>query len=343
VTGLARGGGNELLTQAVTAAPSLVTRHGLATENTLLGPLSTPAAELSHEVLEAGMQTRDGEIGLEALISRLRSCRAAALLGSVTSMARTSLYLTRHGEQDGAGPGPDGGLSAAGFQQADDLGRRLAAVEFSAVHHSPLARAVQTADALGQHLPHVPRHACGHAADRTPVPSATRRGEYPDRWLPWLDGVPDEERDEDAAELREAFTHLGATGDQDRCELLITHNFVIGWFVSQVLRTPAWRWIGLDSANGGLTIVTWETGKAPELVTFNDTGHLSPIAEVGQECPRVHDLRRNGSDETTSGPLVPPTLSSSNTGRTVRGRGAGLQRSDETNPWTERVRASSPP
>ena len=58
--------------QAVSAAPSSITRQGLATENALLGPLFTPdAAERAHELLEAGMQTREGEIDLEALIRRL--------------------------------------------------------------------------------------------------------------------------------------------------------------------------------------------------------------------------------------------------------------------------------
>jgi len=92
--------------------------------------------------------------------------------------------------------------------------------------------------------------------------------------LPWLDSVPEEERDEDAAELGGATALLGAVGEEDRCELLVTHNFVIGWLVSQVLQTPVWRWIGLDSANCGLTTVRWEHGQATEVVSFNDTGHL---------------------------------------------------------------------
>lgn len=40
--------------------------------------------------------------------------------------------------------------------------------------------------------------------DRTPVPSAGRRDSYPARWHAWLDGVPREERDEDAVALRAA-------------------------------------------------------------------------------------------------------------------------------------------
>ncbi|MEV4118704.1 histidine phosphatase family protein [Micromonospora sp. NPDC049645] len=110
-------------------------------------------------------------------------------------MARTTLYLVRHGEQDSAlGHASDGGLSPLGREQADQLGERLRAVSFSAIHHSPVTRAAQTADIVAGHLAEVPRHACDFVTDRTPVPSAERRGRYPDRWLSWLDGVPGNER-----------------------------------------------------------------------------------------------------------------------------------------------------
>jgi len=96
----------------------------------------------------------------------------------VPCMARTRLYLIRHGEQDSASDhAADGGLSQLGREQADRLGRRLRTVPFSAIHHSPLARAAQTADVVAGYLPRVPRHDCVFAADRTPVPSAGQRGQ----------------------------------------------------------------------------------------------------------------------------------------------------------------------
>ena len=110
--------------------------------------------------------------------------------------------------------------------------------------------------------------------DRTPVPSAARRDGYPNRWLAWLDDVPAEERDEDATALRAAVTHFGVVSAHGRHELLITHNFVIGWFVRHVLDAPDWRWIGLNLDNCAITIVQWEADRPPTLVSFNDTGHL---------------------------------------------------------------------
>jgi probable phosphoglycerate mutase len=184
-------------------------------------------------------------------------------------MARTRLYLVRHGEK-----GSDGGLSDRGRAQAERVGRRLRDVPFAAIHHGPAARAVETASIVAGHLPGVPWHECDHVADRTPVPSAARRDQYPARWHDWLDDTPDDERDEDAAALRAAVGHFGVAGDRDRAELLITHNFVIGWFVRHVLDAPEWRWLGLNQANCGLTIVEWDAGRPPMLVAFNDTGHL---------------------------------------------------------------------
>ncbi|MEV4118705.1 histidine phosphatase family protein [Micromonospora sp. NPDC049645] len=64
------------------------------------------------------------------------------------------------------------------------------------------------------------------------------------------------------------------TGEQDRNELLITHNFVIGWFVRHVLDAPEWRWIGLHQANCAITVVRWDSDRPPTLVSFNDTEHL---------------------------------------------------------------------
>lgn len=191
-------------------------------------------------------------------------------------MATTWLYLVRHGEQDPAsGHVAAGGLSRLGREQAERLGRRLCGVPFSAVHHSPLARAVQTAEIVAGHLPRVPVHACDHVADRTPVPSAGERDQYPPRWHAWLDGVPDDERDADGVALRAAVDHFGVVGKTDQHELLITHNFVIGWFVRHVLDAPQWRWIGLNQANCAITVLRWDSDRPPTLVSFNDTGHLS--------------------------------------------------------------------
>ncbi|BFU47417.1 histidine phosphatase family protein [Krasilnikovia sp. MM14-A1004] len=190
-------------------------------------------------------------------------------------MARTILHLVRHGEQARtADDGEDGGLSELGRRQADRLGQRLVGIPFAVIHHSPLPRSVQTADVIATYLPDVARHACEHAVDRTPIPSVEDRVQYPERFLPWLDGVPAQERDENAVALQAAVEHFATTDTHDRHELVVTHNFVIGWFVRHVLDAPTWRWIGLNQENCGLTIVQFDADRPPTLVSFNDIGHL---------------------------------------------------------------------
>ena len=188
-------------------------------------------------------------------------------------MARTTIHLVRHGEQDPGG----GHLSGLGRDQAERLGRRLLLREppFTRIHHSPSERAAETAGIISAHLPGVPVHACDFVADRTPAPAPGQESAYPERYRRWLGEVPETERDRGAARLRAAVAHLGVVGTADRDELVVTHNFVIGWFVRHVLDAPEWRWLGLDQANCGLTVVAWETGRPPALVSFNDTGHLA--------------------------------------------------------------------
>lgn len=200
-------------------------------------------------------------------------------------MATTLLYLVRHAQQchSPAGEEHDGGLSALGERQAHRLGRRLAGVPFDVARHSPLRRAAQTAQILGGYLPGVPVSSSELLPDRTPVPSAGQAGAVPPRWRPFLAGVPAGERDPGGRHLDAAVARLAVTGDHDRHELLVTHNFVIGWFVRHALDAPAWRWMGLKQFNCALTIIEVTTGLPPMLITFNDLGHLP--AELRSQAP----------------------------------------------------------
>jgi probable phosphoglycerate mutase len=180
-------------------------------------------------------------------------------------LTRTRLYLVRHGEQDSGAEG----LSGLGREQAHRLGRRLARTPFDAIHHSAKPRAAETAEIVGGYLTGVPAHACDFVADRTPYPSD--RSQYPQRWRDWFDGVPENERDRDAEALDEAVSHFRGVGGT---ALLVTHNFVIGWFVRHVMDAPRWRWLGLNQANCAITIVEWVPERPPVLVSFGDTGHL---------------------------------------------------------------------
>ena len=204
-------------------------------------------------------------------------------------MASTLLYLVRHGEQapapgDGADPGP--GLSALGEEQAGYLGRRLASVPFDIVRHGPARRAAETAAILSGYLPGVPVCESELLTDLTPIPVHGQEESVPARYRWFLDTVPQQERDLGGARLDAAVARLAVAAAADRCELLVTHNFVIGWFVRHVLGAPWWRWMGLNQFNCALTIIKVSDDEPAALVTFNDIGHL-PVDRRGDPPVRL--------------------------------------------------------
>ncbi|TMU94935.1 histidine phosphatase family protein [Streptomyces sp. DASNCL29] len=193
------------------------------------------------------------------------------------------LYLTRHGEAT-----PDEGtLTPTGRRQATLLGERLRGVPLSAIHHGPLPRAAETARLIGDQLDGVPAHACEPAGDY--VPYTPRRDELPadsaDFLLEFVHRFPPEERARGpllARAAEERFTGP-VDGPEDRHELVVTHNFLIGWLVRAVLDAPKWRWLGLNQCNAALTVIRCPPpGRPPSVLFSNDMAHLpAPLRWTG--------------------------------------------------------------
>jgi probable phosphoglycerate mutase len=182
------------------------------------------------------------------------------------------LYLVRHGE---AVP-HDGPLSPIGEQQAQLTGGRLKDVPLSAIHHGPLPRAAQTASLIAAYFPEVPVSACDLAGDY--LPSDPDPDDLPPSFASFMGGFPAAERTQGpklAAAAIERFTRAG-NENGDNHELIVTHNFLIGWLVSHALAAPAWRWLGLNQMNCALTVIAYRPGLPPGLISFNDAGHLTP-------------------------------------------------------------------
>ncbi|MBC2876496.1 MULTISPECIES: histidine phosphatase family protein [Streptomyces] len=189
-------------------------------------------------------------------------------------MAARYLYLTRHAEASS----DESQLTDVGRRQAALLGERLREVPLSAIHHGPLARAEQTARLVGERLDGIPHRRSEAAGDY--VPYLPTHEELPpeaaDAWLQFLDRFTAEEREQGpelaAAALAE-FTGP-VVGDEPRHELVVTHNFLVGWLVRAALDAPKWRWLGINHANAALTVIRYTPDRPPAVLLFNDTGHL---------------------------------------------------------------------
>ncbi|MEV4058331.1 histidine phosphatase family protein [Amycolatopsis sp. NPDC049688] len=184
-------------------------------------------------------------------------------------LATRYLFLTRHGEAD-----RHGRLTEAGRRQAVLLGRRLRDVPVTSIHHGPLPRTTETAALIATQLPGVPQHV-EEAADDF-VPYTPKREELPEtsgdlllafaRQFPQPDG-------ERATEAERRFTGP-VPGSEPRYQVLVTHNFLIGWLVRAAQDAPPWRWLTFSHANAGLTVLQYSPGHPAALLTYNDLSHL---------------------------------------------------------------------
>ena len=195
---------------------------------------------------------------------------------TVTEGATRYLYLARHGQ---ALP-DESGLTETGRRQAVLLGERLREVPISVVHHGPLARASQTASLIAGQLDSVPLHRSEAAGDY--VPYMPDKDELPEETagylLRFLDWVTEEDREEGAALAAQALERFtgpveGPAGEE-RHELVVTHNFLVGWLVRAALDAPKWRWLGLNHGNAALTVIRYTPGRLPALLSWNDSGHI---------------------------------------------------------------------
>lgn len=187
-------------------------------------------------------------------------------------MAVRYLYIARHGAADAFG-----NLTDVGREQARLLGKRLAHLPITAVWHSPLPRAAETAKELDMLLGGIaPVAEAAELIDHVPyVPSPE---DTPPSWVPFFDGYDSEE----AAAGHRVAHNLTARfasapdGGEDMHEVLITHSYPIAWLIRDALDAPAVRWLGLSSANTALTVIEHRPSVSPSINMFNDMSHLRP-------------------------------------------------------------------
>ncbi|MBB2976049.1 putative phosphoglycerate mutase [Microbacterium endophyticum] len=196
------------------------------------------------------------------------------------------LYLVRHGEHQDAEHGLiDGPLSARGRRQAELIADRLSGVPLDAVWHSPLLRAAETAKAVAERLPAVSPEPSALLFDCVPTGMTP---DTPSAFEPFFGGVTDAEIDAGRAQMSDAVGEFLVRKHGDVHELIITHNAVISWFVRDVLQTPEWKWMTLNQANCGLTVLAQKSGRPWVVYSHNDLSHLPFELRTGlPEVPLV--------------------------------------------------------
>lgn len=189
------------------------------------------------------------------------------------------IYLVRHGEQQDAEHGlDDGPLSPRGVRQAEAIADRLSGLPLDGVWHSPLVRATETARTIAERLPAV-----------NPIPSALlfdcvptgMTDETPAVYEPFFGSLTEAEVEAGRAQMADAMNKFLVRKQDEAHDVLITHNFVISWFVREVLGAPDWRWMTLNQANCGLTVIAQKPGRPWTLLTHNDLAHLPVELRTG--------------------------------------------------------------
>lgn len=193
------------------------------------------------------------------------------------------IYLVRHGEHQDAEHGlADGPLSPRGQRQAELIADRLGGLPLDAVWHSPLLRAAETARAIAGRLPSVDPKPTPLLFDCVPTGMTE---ETPAVFEPFFGSVTDAEIEAGGAQMADAVNEFLVRKTGEVHEVLITHNFVISWFVREVLGAPEWRWMTLNQAHCALTVIAQKQGRPWTLLTHNDTGHLPVELRTGMPDP----------------------------------------------------------
>ena len=182
-------------------------------------------------------------------------------------MPTRHLHVLRHGASD-----PFGELTEEGERQAELAGRRLAAVPVDVVWHSPLPRAVRTAEVVGAQLPGVRVATASELIDHVPhVPCPV-----PAAWAGFFDAFDTAEAAEGERLAAALTTRFARAGDFETHEVLVTHAFQVAWLVRDALGAPPESWLRLPYANAALTTIEYRDDRGTSLVAFNDMGHLPP-------------------------------------------------------------------
>ncbi|BDH12796.1 hypothetical protein HOK021_39750 [Streptomyces hygroscopicus] len=77
-------------------------------------------------------------------------------------------------------------------------------------------------------------------------------------------------------------------GEEDRHELVVTHNFLVAWLVRDAMHAPKWRWLGINHCNAALTVIRYAPGRPASVLCSNDMWHLPAALRWTGFPPELH-------------------------------------------------------
>jgi len=216
-------------------------------------------------------------LGAWLVVSGLVAAQApASAAGGPPEGGIRTVVLVRHGvydEDDPRDPEVGKALTAIGETQAWLTGAWLARLprHFDALYSSPLTRARQTAQIIGESLGGMTPQVATELRECTPP---TERPDVMARQTP---GGPDSCR---AALERGWQRFFRPSPARDSTVVLVCHGNVIRYFVARALGLDPERWLDMTIANCSLSIVEVRADGRTRLVSFDDVGHLPPELQV---------------------------------------------------------------
>jgi broad specificity phosphatase PhoE len=201
---------------------------------------------------------------------------------------QTNLYLIRHGQTatnraqiiQGWDSEP---LNARGRRQAELTGARLAEANIDALYTSPLGRARETADIIGQAIGLRPIVITGLREMNTGNASGLHGAQfmirYPRLWWAWL---RDDARlafpngDTLADFYRRSADTIAelATRHRGQAVAVISHGGTISGYLSHLIDGRGSNRAAIRLRNCAICHVRWHGDEPPQLICFNDTTHL---------------------------------------------------------------------
>jgi alpha-ribazole phosphatase len=198
-------------------------------------------------------------------------------------------YLVRHGETEWNAENrlcgcSDVPLSATGRQQAKSLAERLKPIPFEALYSSPLERALETARLISESvdLQPVPDHRLveldyGHWEGKT-LPDILEND--PETWRAWVAdpaavAPPGGESGLEAQQRVVSFLDLLAAKHPQGHVLVVFHKTVCRLMVCHALGMPPREYRRRLVLNNAALSIIQAQPYGWQLVTFNDTSHLS--------------------------------------------------------------------